>query len=1404
MIIDLFPEDSEKRTVSFLEKTHKYKLSTKKLVFSEENLEGIKNNYKIYSNFLQNIHYFSNTGFEIELLVDLVETGDPDSLSRLERTDIEFVFIQFISVYLLKKKFDIKFLNFRKFFIEKNSYVKFKLDPDKDNDEDDLMVITKIFRDNKRFKDIKKNQIIEIFRSLVPLYKFNKNNIWFYNYDDFATSIIDSYPISQLKGNENISIKVYVKDVVKKRFIKNNIFNNFLDKSSLLINIDSNVDDLFQYIYGIFSIKDDKRDSDFEKLFGNIKNFLKESTFTSIIFVIDTILNNKDKEFIRFLFKGSGISKLYFIFFQDVLDGTCDLVLSENGKNYIYDILNTGKRFSSKKNSLSEKKIVKTVRSFPLTTEELNNFLSLSENGDINNLINSGQIEKKDGRLYSPANLRSLISSEEEISILEELLEVFGYPELELKISLKNFEPSRVAEIMDKILLSDLQWRGNRFPFEYLKSLIFKNLEYFRKETYLLKRLILFLIKEMEIELAEDMIRSYGDFSDPFFEIKLCEISLIKMDYEEAEKILSKLKGDVSSELKDDFFLYSFLLNENRGEKKKALGFYNQIESEFNKRIADIKYSGKLMESGDMEKAELFLSGSKEYFLKKGFVIYSLRVLEKISDLEWFKGKKRKALKIRKNLYLQSEIRGYKILAGEFSLGLGKLFLLDEDYGTAEFWFNKAIEIFKKEKINYGIKVARLNYSKIDLVRGHWREAEKNISFAGKPDSSKGNISEPGNYFFYSSLLEYFRHNYSKAKHLSDNSILIFKNRENMEGLNRAKLLNLIITLSAKNGDIFTEDARKQMLNNLEPESPAKNILRVFFDKDLNDKRKEKIIKLLDGISSNLFKFLILELFAIRFKENLFLKHLKVLSSAMSDGRRNYFFYQYYFIYFSLFFKYEKKSKDMKDLFYDTYYFFLDNNRKPDRQIKKVKGLFQEESFEVDVFKNAELVNKYNNWKIPEDLFNSFIEELYSIEKADLIRLAIYEKGKNLFNFKTSVQFEDLLEEVIETSMLMAEESVLNPDDIKRRFKSDEKAFYYYKTTRTYLWKISGEIFGLLLIVDLKEKDHKKNTENKIRELFKSFAPLAANYINIDYKIAKKLGNIIGESLPLKNMKKKILKIGKVDFSLLINGESGSGKELVAKAVHLIGKRSEGPFIPINSASIPVNLLESELFGYKKGAFTDAKEDRAGLIEAADGGTLFLDEIGELPPDLQAKLLRVLQERELKRLGENFFRKVDIRFIFATNKDLKKMIEKGTFREDLFYRIQDLVINVPALRERVEDIPLIAGHFMKKYGFSFNSDEEFDNMVEEFKSRDWPGNIRELESNIKRIITYYPDNTERKENEEKQRSGLISARERFEKDYLLKILKKNNWNKSKSAVELRISRPYLFTLLKKHDLEIEK
>ncbi len=250
-------------------------------------------------------------------------------------------------------------------------------------------------------------------------------------------------------------------------------------------------------------------------------------------------------------------------------------------------------------------------------------------------------------------------------------------------------------------------------------------------------------------------------------------------------------------------------------------------------------------------------------------------------------------------------------------------------------------------------------------------------------------------------------------------------------------------------------------------------------------------------------------------------------------------------------------------------------------------------------------------------------------------------------------------------------------------------------------------------------------------------------YLRQSFQAHYSFDSIIGKSHAMKEIFRLIQQVAPTKSTVLITGESGTGKELVAKAIHNCSLRAEHPFIPLNCGNIPAELLESELFGYRKGAFTGAVATKKGLFEAAEGGTLFLDEIGNLSMELQAKLLRVIQEREFRRLGDVESLKVDVRILAATNEDLKDLVSQGRFREDLFYRLNVIKISLPPLRDRRDDIPILVEHFIQQYcrenGKKCCSLDK--SAMEILMDHDWPGNVRELENVLERAVVLCGDET---------------------------------------------------------------
>jgi DNA-binding NtrC family response regulator len=319
--------------------------------------------------------------------------------------------------------------------------------------------------------------------------------------------------------------------------------------------------------------------------------------------------------------------------------------------------------------------------------------------------------------------------------------------------------------------------------------------------------------------------------------------------------------------------------------------------------------------------------------------------------------------------------------------------------------------------------------------------------------------------------------------------------------------------------------------------------------------------------------------------------------------------------------------------------------------------------------------------------------------------------------------------------------------------------------------------------------------------------------------------NIVGKSKKMQEIYRIIAKVATTDSTVLIYGQSGTGKELIARAIHFNSPRREKQFVPVDCAVLSENLLESELFGHVRGSFTGAVTTKPGLFEVADGGTVFLDEVGNISLAIQAKLLRVLQEREFTPVGGTKAKKVDIRLIAATNKDLEKMIKEETFREDLYYRLNIVPIYLPLLRERQEDIPLLAVHFLKKYAEEMGKTIKgfTPEAMEKLMKYPWPGNVRELENVIERTVVMIEDEMVRVEHlilpGQEEKEGWESqvpmsseelkelkkqlrerAVEEVEKAFILNALERHQWNVTRAAEEVGMLRPNFQALMRKYQI----
>ena len=352
------------------------------------------------------------------------------------------------------------------------------------------------------------------------------------------------------------------------------------------------------------------------------------------------------------------------------------------------------------------------------------------------------------------------------------------------------------------------------------------------------------------------------------------------------------------------------------------------------------------------------------------------------------------------------------------------------------------------------------------------------------------------------------------------------------------------------------------------------------------------------------------------------------------------------------------------------------------------------------------------------------------------------------------------------------------------------------------------------IMMDITERKQQEEKTAENAKYYRSENKILRSVMKDRYRF----GDIIGKSVPMQNVYDLILRAAASNAHVIISGESGTGKELVASAIHKLSSRSKHRFVPVNCGAISENIIESEFFGYRKGAFTGADKDQNGFLDVADKGTLFLDEIGDIGLNIQVKLLRSIEGGGFTPVGGNALKKPDLRIVAATNKNLKKLVSQGLMREDFFYRINIIPIKLPPLRERKEDLPLLIHHFLSKYDKILIPPMD-KHVMDAFINHNWPGNVRELQNTLDRYVTLneceFLDTFHDPENQENMplaTPGMVDGTgtggknlndmlATLEKRIIVKALEDNRWLKSKTAACLGIHRKTLFTKMKKHRLE---
>jgi len=898
------------------------------------------------------------------------------------------------------------------------------------------------------------------------------------------------------------------------------------------------------------------------------------------------------------------------------------------------------------------------------------------------------------------------------------------------------------------------------------------------------------LIRGNCLELADRVLATVKGQAPPWARLKQAHLAMRRRQYGELGKLLAGMTRPGANG-RDEWLYLNFIYHEKLSRKDRADEYAEKIRSPYYRNLSLIQLSDRSIYNREFVRARTQLAGVLDYFSAGRGTREEIAARSQMAKLLREEGDLKEAEILYKTIYVQAEAEGLPLSSAGAAVDLGNLYVEADDDFQAECWYRKASRLYAGERSRDGQMLVNANLVNVLLAKGDWLQADKLLRDIRAWDEEKKLLASSAIDYLNWAGLETLRQHDEKALGLVKHAEAIFRDRGNRKGLGECAFLRARITGEPGSnpeaaGERWLSHDQQTVCSLLRLPAPAGG-----------GAREAEMLHRLDSIASRKMRFEALRLLLKKHRRGEWLDRFMKMAWDLSPRGKNYFFFEYWHMFFEL--AGEALPAARREEFLAMHDFFTLNQRSLSPKLNRWRQACEDSEKSLRLFDDARLVEQHRLWRLPADFFNSFCHEIGKAVPVDWLVMDVHEKKRPLFRFASSNMFPELGDEMLRRARGSSPNRNHDRQEVQRIYRSPERIFYPFASTQLLRWPIDGDILACLAIGSHDGALRFQDLGERCRETFRTYAQLFRSFLQNEYRIGEKLDFIVGTSPQVQALKRLIAQVAKVDFSLLISGESGSGKELVARAVHLLGPRAVQPFISVNAAAIPDTLLEAELFGFRKGAFSGAGEQRVGLLEAADRGTLFLDEIADLPLPLQAKLLRALQEKEIRRLGENRTIRIDVRLISASNRDLGELIRGKLFRADLFYRLQDLVIRIPPLRERREDIPQLINHFLLKYGYPGQARDKLAAIADRFRLDEFPGNVRELESKVKNLITFNPE-LDLDPGPERTPFSWKSAREDFEKDLLRRTLTQQRGNRKRTAEMLGISRMALFNLLKKHGL----
>jgi len=1381
------------------DRRRKEKLSLLNIPNSPGILARLHSIYAFHSSMMQNIVDFTPGNFQISVLTQPFTPSRHDVLSRLPAAQAAGTLQQCLAFLDAAREWNMDFIDFSRFQVLPTGSLRFAwtLEP---QEMPTPAAIIRLFRGHRHLRRasgsdgrlFSRDTGSHSLRSEQPPYLCRR--------EDFAANLLRSRSERGLSSFANVKIRIHTKLPWQKTVARDILFHNLNDEETLLLDIDLEDMPLGDRLSALGGRKKARLESLAEQA-QQFRLFLKQSVFQETILLVDHLERKEDDRLLRFLLESGDIAGLTVVLLGDSTACEYDLEFNEDPQNLLSRFLPTalGGRKPPELDE-GEKKLLERIAGIgvPVPTVVARLLATLGDGSAERTPVPQG-----DALLASLLKKQCLVESRDRQGLVADPAGAAVPPGSDRDADLAwlaghcDWPYARIAHAITggrwATLESDLREWARESPGRVAPGpaadLLCRHLPQLPHGSKALEYGIDILIQGNCLDQAAQLLAGTAAPAGPCLRLKKAHLAMRRKKYLELGELLAGMARP-PEECRDEWLHLNFICCEKLSQKGRADAFVHKIKSPYYRSLSLVQLSDRSIYNRNFAKARSQLAAALDYFIASNRCREEIEARSQMAKLLREEGDFRQSESMYKTIFIQGEAEGLKLSSAGAAVDLGNLYVENDDDFQAECWYQKAKRIYAKEKNKDGLMLVNANLVNVLLAKGDWLQADRLLSDLLAWDEEKKLLESSAIDLLNWAGLETLRLREEKALRLIDRAETVFSASANSKGLSecwflRGRLSGFEKTVPTRCGHWASED--------------QKTVSKLFRLADPGSTVQEaEVFRLLAAIGSRKIRFEALRLLLNKFRRHEWLDHFKKLARELSPRGKNYFYFEYLYMSFDL--APEGLPADRNDEFFAMIDFFTTNKRTLSPRLTRLRQQCEESERSLGLFADACLVEQYRKWRLPTDFFNSFFQEIGKTSPVDWLAMAIHEKQQPLFRFASSALFRDLGEEMLQGALAMPLNQNHDLAEIKRKYRSPERLFYPFANTKIIRWPLTEDILACLAIGSRDGALYFQDFCERQRETLNKFSLLFRNFLETQYRVDEKLDFIVGTSERIKELKTMIAQVSKVDFSLLVTGESGSGKELVAKAVHLLSPRSSQPFVSVNAAAIPETLLEAELFGYKKGAFSGAVENRTGLLEAADRGTFFLDEIADLPLPLQAKILRVLQEKEIRRLGENKTVKIDIRLISASNKDLGELIRKNLFREDLYYRLQDLVIQLPPLRERREDIPLLIDFFLKKFGYPQQEQPKLNALAELFHNERLPGNVRELESKIKKMITFNPG-LDAPGIQERESFNLKSARQAFERNLLLNTLNEQSWNKNKTAEKLGISRMALFNLLKKYMLK---